>query len=70
MEDIKQVKVSKLEDGKFTTKDGLFTLEVVSCLGACGLAPVLTVNDDVYGKITADDVDDDCAFVFGNQILS
>ena len=46
----------KLEDGKFTTKDGLFTLEIVSCLGACGLAPVLTVNDKVYPSMTPDAV--------------
>jgi NADH:ubiquinone oxidoreductase subunit E len=35
-----------------TTKDMRFTLEAVRCLGCCGLAPVVTVNDDVYGKIT------------------
>jgi NADH-quinone oxidoreductase subunit E len=32
----------------------LFTVETVSCLGACGLAPVLTVNDTVYPKMTPD----------------
>ena len=37
-----------------TTDDMLFTLETVSCLGACGLAPVLTVNDKVYPKMTPD----------------
>ena len=36
----------------------MFTLETVSCLGACGLAPVLTVNDDVYGRLTVDDLDE------------
>ena len=40
------------------TDDGKFSLEATRCIGACGLAPVLTVNDDVYGKITSDDVDD------------
>jgi NADH-quinone oxidoreductase subunit E len=35
-----------------TTRDMRFTLEAVRCLGCCGLAPVVTVNDDVYGKIT------------------
>ena len=40
-----------LEDGKFTTDDGLFSLETVSCLGACGLAPTLTVNDEVHPKM-------------------
>jgi len=37
-----------------TTDDRLFTLETVSCLGACGLAPVLTVNDKVYPTMTPD----------------
>jgi NADH:ubiquinone oxidoreductase subunit E len=36
-----------------TTKDRRFTLEAVRCLGCCGLAPVVTVNDDVHGKMTA-----------------
>jgi len=35
-----------------TTTDGLFTLEEVRCIGCCGLAPVLTVNDDVHGLMT------------------
>lgn len=43
-----------LKDGKHTTDDMLFTLETVSCLGACGLAPVLTVNDEVYPAMTPD----------------
>ena len=34
------------------------SLEACRCVGACGLAPVMTVNEDVYGKITPDDVDD------------
>jgi NADH-quinone oxidoreductase subunit E len=37
-----------------TTDDMLFTLETVSCLGACGLAPVFVVNDDVHGQSTPD----------------
>ncbi len=41
-----------LTDKKYTTDDLLFTLETVSCLGACGLAPVITINDKVYGKVT------------------
>ena len=40
------------------TDDGKFSLEATRCIGACGLAPVLTVNDDVYGRLTVDDVDD------------
>ncbi len=35
-----------------TTVDGRFTLEAVRCLGCCGLAPVVTMNDDVYGRMT------------------
>ncbi len=45
-----------LVDGKATTDDGLFTVETVSCLGACGLAPVITINDQVYGKVTPEAV--------------
>jgi len=41
-----------LAKGKHTTADMLFTVETVSCLGACGLAPVLTVNDKVYPAMT------------------
>ena len=37
---------------KTTTDDMMFTLETVSCLGTCGLAPVLTVNDKVYPAMT------------------
>lgn len=39
------------------TPDGKFSLEACRCIGACGLAPVLTVNEDVYGRLTVDDVD-------------
>ena len=44
-----------LSKEKVTTDDMLFTVETVSCLGACGLAPVLTVNDKVYPSMTPDD---------------
>ena len=37
--------------------DGKFSLDATRCIGACGLAPVLTVNDDVYGRLTLDDID-------------
>ena len=40
------------------TADGKFSLEACRCIGACGLAPVMTVNDEVYGKLTAKDVPD------------
>jgi NADH-quinone oxidoreductase subunit E len=35
-----------------TTKDGLFTLEMSSCLGVCGVAPAMMINNDVYGNLT------------------
>ncbi len=41
-----------LNEKKHTTDDMLFTVETVSCLGACGLAPVITINDKVYAKMT------------------
>ena len=46
----------KLEEGKMTTPDGLFSLETVSCLGACGLAPVCVINGKVYPQMTSDAV--------------
>ena len=39
-----------------TTPDGLFSVEAVRCLGCCGLAPVVVVNGEVYGKLTKGDV--------------
>ncbi len=39
-----------------TTKDGLFSVEAVRCLGCCGLAPVAVVNGEVHGKLGAKDV--------------
>ena len=39
------------------TPDRKFSLQACRCIGACGLAPVLTVNEDVYGRLTVDDVD-------------
>ena len=46
-----------IEPGECTA-DGKFSLEECRCIGACGLAPVLTINDDVYGKLTVKDLDD------------
>ena len=37
-----------------TTKDGKFTLEVMRCIGACGLAPAMTINDKVYKQVNPD----------------
>jgi len=44
-----------IKTGK-TTRDGLFSLEVVACLGACGLAPVITVNGEVYANMDSEKV--------------
>lgn len=43
-----------LKDGTYTTDDGLFSVETVSCLGACGLAPVVVINGKVYPQMTSD----------------
>jgi len=39
-----------------TTRDGLFSIEVVACLGACGLAPLINVSDEFYGSVTTESV--------------
>ena len=39
------------------TPDRMFSLDATRCIGCCGLAPVLTVNEDVYGKVTPDQID-------------
>jgi len=41
-----------------TSADGKYSLEATRCIGACGLAPVLTVNEDVYGRLTLEDIPD------------
>lgn len=43
-----------IKEGQLTTDDGLFSLETVSCLGACGLAPVVVINEKVYPQMTSD----------------
>src|SRR6056297_2431655 len=43
-----------LSDKKTNSDDGLFTLETVACLGACGLAPVVVIDEQVYGSVTPD----------------
>ncbi len=47
----------KIEPGE-TTKDGMFSLEETRCVGACGLAPVFTVNGEVYGNATVQKLDE------------
>ena len=39
------------------TEDGLFSLTACRCIGACGLAPVMMINEDVYGRLAPEDVD-------------
>jgi len=39
-----------------TTEDGKFTLEATRCLGCCGLAPVMMINEDVFGKLVPEDI--------------
>ena len=46
----------KVESGK-TTDDGMFSLDETRCIGACGIAPVYTVNDEVHGKATVQQLD-------------
>lgn len=46
-----------LSEQDITTTDGQFSVEPVRCIGCCGLAPVLSVNGDVYGKLTLEQID-------------
>ena len=52
----KIMEILGIENGE-TTKDGMFSLDACRCVGACGLAPVMLVDDDVYGRITPKDVE-------------
>ena len=45
------VKALKIQPGE-TTRDGMFSLEVVACMGACGLAPVVNINGQFHAKVT------------------
>ncbi len=45
-----------LTETENTTKDKMFTLETVSCLGACGLAPAMVIDNEVYGQVTPEKV--------------
>lgn len=47
----------EIEAGE-TTKDGLFSIEVVACIGACGLAPVISINGEFYANVSPDSVRD------------
>ena len=50
IKDIIKVEVGECSD------DGKFSLEATRCIGACGLAPVMTINDEVYGRLVVDDI--------------
>lgn len=52
----KLVEVLGIEAGE-CTEDGKYSLEACRCIGACGLAPVMTINDEVYGRITDKDIE-------------
>ncbi len=57
--DIYNALIEKLGiSGGECTPDGRFSLDACRCIGACGLAPVIMINDDVYGKLTVDQLDD------------
>ena len=47
----------KIKAGQ-TTRDGLFSIEVVACIGACGLAPVICVNGEFHAKVTKESLQD------------
>jgi len=47
-----------MAETEITTADGLFSVEPVRCIGCCGLAPVLSVNGDVYGKLNHNQIDE------------
>ena len=49
-------KLLDIEPGGIT-KDGKFSLEATRCIGACGLAPVMTINEEVYGRLSPEEVD-------------
>ncbi|QHQ60420.1 NAD(P)H-dependent oxidoreductase subunit E [Anaerocolumna sedimenticola] len=53
----KLMELLKIEGGE-CTPDGKFSLDACRCIGACGLAPVLTINEDVYGRLTVDELPD------------
>ena len=48
-------KTAKIKDGQ-TSEDGRYTLEIVNCIGACGLAPVMSINGNVHGRLNADQI--------------
>ena len=50
------VELTGVQSGE-TSEDGLYSIVATRCIGACGLAPVITINEDVHGKLVVEDVD-------------
>jgi len=50
------VELTGVQPGE-TSEDGLYSIVATRCIGACGLAPVITINEDVHGKLVVEDVD-------------
>lgn len=55
---LRKLKILLGVDEGQTTKDGLFTLELCACLGVCGNAPVMMINNDVYGDLSEEKVEE------------
>ncbi|PKP53407.1 MAG: NAD(P)H-dependent oxidoreductase subunit E [Bacteroidetes bacterium HGW-Bacteroidetes-1] len=60
----------KLNQQKNTTNDMMFTVEAVSCLGACGLAPVMVVNEQVYGEVNSKRCDEIIEGILSSEIVA
>jgi len=54
---LKASEITAILDVGECTSDGKFSLEACRCIGACGLAPVIMINDDVYGRLVPDDIE-------------
>ena len=52
-----EVELGKNKVSAIVSKDGKWSLEATRCIGACGLAPVLTINDEVYGRLTTGEIE-------------
>jgi len=59
-----------LIDKIHTTTDMMFTLETVSCLGACGLAPVMVINEQVYGQVTENQISEIIDKIIEKELVS
>ncbi len=56
-----------LSDEQQTTDDMMFRVETVSCLGSCGLAPVMVVNEKVHGEVTSNKIDEIIDTIFEKE---